>query len=145
MTKRRKCKACGQTFLPASHNAQAQAFCSEAACQRRRRTISQKLRRSLSPPKQTPVQAASVGEGGASRLHTASVISEGDIRAEHPVIIGLIAMLIGSDDLARVEATYRQLWIHGKRIVSGESAATNAKSPIINLFQDLKTNRASVG
>src|SRR5262245_48076167 len=56
------------------------------------------------------VEAGVIGPAGPLHgLHEASVISEGDFRAERPLIVGLISKVIGSDDPERVEATYRRL------------------------------------
>jgi len=108
-----------------------------------RRALAQRLRRLKAASKPPSAPPTSVADGESRRLQGASVISEADIRAEHPVIIGLISMLIGSDDISRVEATYRQLWIQGKRIISTDSCASMPKSPIISIFEDLKAGSPS--
>jgi hypothetical protein len=65
----------------------------------------------------------------------ASVLSEAAFRSEHPVIIGLISMLVGTDDPERVEATYRRLWMQGIRITTAPKPPATPDSPIIRLFQ----------
>jgi len=104
--------------------------------------LAQRLRRRLARPKSPLTQVA---PDDSSRLHSASVISEADIRKEHPAIIGLISMLIGSDDFSRVEATYRKLWIQGLRIVSADSGNPMPISPIISMFEDLTRQNPGAG
>jgi len=42
-------------------------------------------------------------------------------------------MLIGADDIDRIEVTYRNLWIQGMRIISTDSSAAIHNSPIIKM------------
>jgi hypothetical protein len=53
------------------------------------------------------------------------------------VIIGLIAMLIGTDETDRVEATYRRLWMKGMQIQSGNSSSAIPNSQIISMFGEI--------
>ena len=142
MAKSRKCKACGRPFAPDVRNTKTQAYCTKPDCQRQRRTLAQRLRRHLVRPNAPPTRDA---PDDARRLHAASVFSEADIRDEHPVIIGLISMLIGSDDFSSVEATYRKLWIQGLRIVSDDRGPQMPISPIINMFEEITRRSHGAG
>src|ERR1022692_3846050 len=83
---------------------------------RMRRMLQQRLRRHKARAKlRSPAPAPGKPEGSRG-LQSPSVISEADVRAEHPVIIGLISMLIGTSDLEQIQTTYRQLWIRGTQI-----------------------------
>jgi hypothetical protein len=132
-----KCRACGREFEPEHRNKGRQAFCARQGCQRVRRTLGQRLRRRGAGPGPTAGGPASDKQEGPRRLQEASVISEAAFRSEHPVIIGLISMLIGTDEADRVEAAYRQLWMRGMRITSGNTSTTSPNSQIISMFEGL--------
>lgn len=107
-----------------------------------RRTLGQRLRRRAAGSGATAGGSSSAKQEGSRRLQEASIISEAAFRSEHPVIIGLISMLIGSDETDRVEAAYRQLWMRGMQIASGNTSTMNPNSKIISMFDEL-TGRAS--
>ena len=46
-------------------------------------------------------------------------------------------MLIGTDETDRVEAAYRQLWMRGMQITSGNTSTTSPNSQIIRMFEGL--------
>ena len=58
-------------------------------------------------------------------------------RSEHPVIIGLISVLIGTDETDKVEAAYRQLWMRGMQITSGNTSTPSPNSHIISVIAGL--------
>jgi hypothetical protein len=132
-----KCRACGREFEPERRNKGRQSFCARQSCQRVRRTLGQRLRRRGAGPWPTAGGPASGKQEGSRRLQEASVISEAAFRSEHPVIIGLISMLIGTDETERVEAAYRQLWMRGMQITSSNTSTTSPNSQIINMFEKL--------
>ena len=132
-----KCRACGREFEPEHRNKGRQSFCSRQSCQRVRRTLGQRLRRRGAGSGSTVGGPASGQQEGSRRLQEASVISEAAFRSEHPVIIGLISMLIGTDETDRVEAAYRQLWMRGMQITSGNTSTTCPNSQIISMFEGL--------
>jgi hypothetical protein len=74
----------------------------------------------------------------ARRPQEASLISEAEITAENPVIIGLISMITGSTNLEEIQATYRQLWLRGVQILEGRKPQAVHNSDIINLFQAME-------
>ena len=132
-----KCRACGQEFEPEHRNKGRQSFCSRQSCQRVRRTLGQRLRRRGAGSGSTVGGPASGQQEGSRRLQEASVISEAAFRSEHPVIIGLISMLIGTDEPDRVEAAYQRFWMQGVQITSGNTSSTSLNSQIINMFDGL--------
>ena len=132
-----KCRACGQEFEPEHRNKGRQSFCARQGCQRSRRTLGQRLRRRGAPPSPTAGVPASGMQEASRRLQEASVISEPGFRSEHPVIIGLISMLIGTDEPDRVEAAYQRFWMQGVQITSGNTSSTSLNSQIINMFDGL--------
>jgi hypothetical protein len=69
------------------------------------------------------------------RLQKASIISEADIRAENPVIIGLISMITGLTDLESIERVYRQCWMRGTEILSAGGEETGKNAAIISLLE----------
>ena len=132
-----KCRACGREFEPEHRNKGRQAFCSRRSCQLVRRTLSQRLRRRGMGSVPTADRPVSGKQEGSRQLQEASVISEAAFRSEHPVIIGLISMLIGTDETDRVEAAYRQLWMRGMQITSGNTSTPSPNSHIISMFAGL--------
>jgi len=136
-----KCKDCEREFAPDRRNQWRQAYCPTKSCQRRRRTLQQRLRRQkeAARPKR-PESPFNEPEGGR-RLQTASVISEADFRAENPVIIGLISMLTGTIDVEQIERTYRQLLLRGMQIIAKNSDSLSPNAQILNIFEGLKRDR----
>ena len=64
----------------------------------------------------------------------ASVVSEADIHAENPVIIGLISMITGLTDLADIQNVYRKLWLRGMDLLSADHRKALQNPAIISLF-----------
>ena len=67
------------------------------------------------------------------------------MRAEHPVIIGLISMLIGTSDLEQIQTTYRQLWIRGTQIISENSDPALRDANVLNMFAMMKRDATKTG
>jgi len=126
-----KCRACGRKFKPDVRSQGRQGYCSRPAWQRWRRAATQRLRRQNAAAGKVRTQLP----GGARRLQAASVVSEADIRAENPAIIGLISMVTGLTNLEDIERVYRQLWLRGKQILSGSQFQGQPKHQIINLLE----------
>ncbi len=135
MQKTKKCKACGRRLQPDHRNDQRQSYCSRKSCQTTRRTVRQRLRRQQAMSAPDVESGQSPQREDARRLQEASVISEADIRAENPVIIGLISMVTGTTDLKQIERTYRQLWLRGKQIMSEATDPGIRKIPVSNLLR----------
>ena len=126
-----KCRACSRKFKPDPRNRGRQSYCSRRDCQRQRRTLRQKQRRQqLAPQLGVPGLPAR-----SRRPQTASVIPKADVRAENPVIIGLISMLTGLTTLEEIERVYRQLWLQGMNILSANHAQALQNPAIMSLFE----------
>ena len=80
MHAKKKCRACGKSFVADPRNHQRQAFCKRPKCQRTRRSETQRKRR-----KQVSIK-------GRLKPTDAAWLQQ------HPLIIGLVALLIGSSD-----------------------------------------------
>ena len=138
MRNTRECQACGKIFTPDRRNGQKQTFCAKQQCQQRRRTLRQKLRRhhaALPGASAVPQPTAQTALSGPQK---ASVLSKVDFGSENPVIIGLISMLIGSDDIDEVEAAYRRFKMRGIQIASLRSMPSSPNSQIINIFDEFR-------
>ena len=126
MENTRKCRACGRKFKPDTRNRERQTYCSHRACQRQRRTLGQKQRR-----QRTGVQSVGAKTPNQARKpQTASVLSEADLSAKNPVIIGLISMVTGSTLQEDIATTARQLLLRGRNILGGglpETTSTTAE------------------
>ena len=127
-----KCRACGRKFKPDFRNRERQSYCSRRNCQRQRRTLLQKKRRQAAVPQIAP----SAHPKHARRTQEASVVSEAGIRAENPVIIGLISMFTGLTTLEDIERVYRQLWSRGLDILSADHSKALQNTAIIRLFEN---------
>lgn len=132
----RKCQACSILFAVDPRNSERQRFCSNADCQRERRRPEQRVRRAtalgrlcaeLLNDDPTPVR----------KLHAASRIPEALIDTQSPILIGLISMLIDSEDRDEISKALRRLWQRGAEILnppSGEKQANRLpRSPIQKL------------
>jgi hypothetical protein len=78
-------------------------------------------------------------------LQGASVISEADIRTEHPAIIGLISMVTGLTTFEDIERVYRQLWLRGRQILSVGQLQTVENPAIISLLQEIQSPGRRLG
>ena len=138
MEKTRKCKGCGATLKADYRNKDRQSFCARKACQKLRRARGQRIRRQQQRAAK-PTSKAQIGTPKpARRPQEASLVSPPDIRAENPVIIGLISMITGSIDLEEIAATHRQLWIRGQQILEGAQLPNAGNSQPISVFQELQ-------
>lgn len=109
-----KCTHSSKRFAPDHRNLERQAFWAKADCQWRRRAIPQRLRRLHASSPLTPMAKLREGQAPSRRRQESSVLSEANFQSEHSVFIGLISMLVGTDDSERVEAAYRRLWDTGR-------------------------------
>ena len=100
------CRACGKAFTPDFRNPTRQAFCTVPTCQRARRTQAQRQRRQR-PGKQDAL---------TRRLKP----SEAAWLKKHPLMIGLISVLIGSTKLEDIAAFCSAASERGARILNGE-------------------------
>ena len=131
-----KCRACDRKFKPDARSRERQLYCSRHNCQRR--TLRQKERRQ-----------AAVYESGSSELlettrqpQAASGVSQTGIRAEHPVIIGLISMFTGLTALEDIEGAYRRLWERGMDILSSDRSKALQNTATIRLFENTQGQEA---
>ena len=60
------------------------------------------------------------------------------------MIIGLISILIGTDETDRVEAAYRQRWKRGLQITSSSTLAKNLYPHGISMFHGLSGEASSL-
>ena len=100
------CRACGEPFTPDFRNRKLQVYCGQPDCQRQRRSQAQRERR-RSPRKEAPL---------TRRLKP----SEAAWLKKHPLIIGLISVLMGSTDLNEIETFCAAASERGRRILDGE-------------------------
>jgi hypothetical protein len=126
MQKTLKCRGCGKQFKPDLRNHDRQAYCHRKECQLLRRTSRQRLRRQEEHAK----AQASKPQTETRGLQGASIVSEADIRAENPVIIGLISMITGLTDLESIEKVYRQCWLHGTELLSNDDCEHSITPPL---------------
>ena len=84
-------------------------------------------------------------QSGARRLRAASVVSEADIGAENPAMIGLISMFTGLTNLEDIERVHRQLWLRGKQILSGSQLQGGPNQQIINLLEQSDGRKGVTG
>ena len=138
MEKTCNCRGCGALLKADYRNAQRQHFCGRKGCQKLRRSLRQRLRRQRQRPTRMPSKKPGAKPKQARRPQEASLISEAEITAESPVIIGLISMITGSTNLEEIQATYRQLWLRGVQILEGRKPQAVHNSDIINLFQAME-------
>jgi hypothetical protein len=140
MEKTRKCEGCGANLKGDYRNEQRQHFCAKKACQKLRRTLRQRLRRQSQRTEPTGSKRPLPKPNNRRRPQEASLISEAEITAENPVIIGLISMITGSTNLEEIQATYRQLWLRGVQILEGRKPPTMHNSDVINFLQAMEQN-----
>jgi len=126
MKNTRHCKACGRSFDVDCRNGRHHSHCSQAACQRARRASAQARRRASA-------KATGTKPVAPSRLQPALKPTEADMLAEHPMFIGLIAMLTGSSDLQEIQIISRRLYRHGRDILGITSE--NRKNTTAREFQ----------
>ena len=131
MENTRKCRACGRTFKPDFRNRERQAYCSHRACQLQRRTLAQTQRRQRAGVQSDGSKTANPARG----LQEASVLSEADLSAENPVIIGLISMVTGLTNYEDLERVHRQLWMRGRQIISAGAGQSSLNPVIISLLK----------
>ncbi len=99
------CTACGRAIAPSANNDARQAFCSQAPCQRIRRSEAQRLRRARAKKDATLTRYLKPADA--------------DWLRKHPLIVGLISLLIGSGDRNQIEACCAALIERGQKILDG--------------------------
>jgi len=125
------CSFCKNQRLADPRNGHRQKFCSRKACQHARRNHSQRERRAKAQANRLTdeLRLASVKAGRPPEAAFDAVIT-----AKHPLIYGLISMLIDSLDKNDIEAAMRRLWTRGQEIlmppVASNATARRAKEPI---------------
>lgn len=112
----RKCQACSVLFEADHRNAERQRFCPKPGCQRERRRQEQRSRRATDLER---ICAAlrSDNPKGARRLQKASRVPEALIDSQSPIVIGLISMLIDSEDREEISNALQKLWEKGWNIL----------------------------
>src|SRR6266403_2095957 len=100
------CEACGKSFTPDFRNRKRQVFCGLAECQRQRRNQAQRERRRI--PRKEGLRTRRLKPSEAAWLK------------KHPLIIGLISVLMGSTDLNEIETFCAAASERGRRILKGE-------------------------
>ena len=113
----RKCQVCNTLYATDSRNSERQRFCSSPDCQRERRRREQRLRRTkvlerlwLELLKDDPKPRRG--------LQKASLLPEASIDTQSPILIGLISMLIDSEDREEIAKVLRRLWRRGVEILN---------------------------
>ena len=112
----KRCEACKQPFEADPRTEERQAYCSSSGCQRERRRRSQRHRRIEKSSFHQPRRETPGGGENSSRLHGASRLIEADTITEDPLILGLMSMLCGTDNLDELQAMMMRLKIRGQKI-----------------------------
>ena len=112
------CTACGRAIAPSANNDARQAFCSRPPCQRIRRSEAQCLRRARAKKDATLTRHLKPADA--------------DWLRKHPLIVGLISMLIGSGDRNQIEACCAALIERGQKILDGTLFEDPQNNPNIN-------------
>ena len=122
----RNCQACSTLFAVEPRNSERQRFCPKPDCQQERRREAQRLRRATvlerlcsALLKDDPMAAR--GPQAASR------IPEGLIDSQSPVLIGLISMLIDSEDREEISIALQKLWQRGLQILDPQLTTSQLK------------------
>jgi hypothetical protein len=113
----RKCQACSVLFAVDLRNSERQRFCSNADCQRERRRREQRVRRA-SALERLCAELQNDDPRPVRRLHAASRIPEALIDTQSPIVIGLISILIDSEDRDEISKALRRLWQRGAEILN---------------------------
>ena len=113
----RKCQACNVLFAADPRNSERQRFCSNGDCQRERRRREQRTRKAAALERLC-AELLSDDPTSVRGLQAASRIPEALIDTQSPVLIGLISMLIDSEDREEISKALRRLWQRGAEILN---------------------------
>src|SRR5258708_1287595 len=97
-------------------NSERQRFCSNADCQREPRRREQRLRRATALERLC-AELLNDDPKPVRELQAASRIPEALIDTQSPILIGLISMLIDSEDREEISKALRRLWQRGLEIL----------------------------
>jgi hypothetical protein len=111
------CEACKQPFKADLRAERQQRYCTMIECQRERRRRSQRLRRAAKSSLNSQNSKIKGGGNKFSQLQSASRQFEAPLISEDPFIVGLMAMLCGTDYLDDLETTMRSLRERGQKIL----------------------------
>jgi len=110
-----------------ARNSERQRFCSKPECQRERRRREQRLRRATALDRLC-ADLLNDDPRAARRLQVASQIPEALIESQSPILIGLISMLIDSNDREEISKTLHKLWQRGVQILHPGLASGDIKA-----------------
>ena len=113
----RKCQACSVLFAVDPRNSERQRFCSSSDCQRERRRREQRLRRAT-VLERLCVELLNDDAKSLRELQAASRIPEALIDTQSPILIGLVSMLIDSEDREEISKALRRLGERGIQILN---------------------------
>ena len=123
----RKCQACSVLFSVDPRNSERQRFCSNADCQRERRRREQRLRRATALERLC-AELLNHDPKPVRKLQAASRIPEALIDTQSPILIGLISMLIDSEDREEISKALRRLGERGIQILNPPFGEKQLKS-----------------
>lgn len=123
----RKCKACSALFAVDHRNSERHRFCSNPDCQRERRRREQRGRRTAAL-ECLCAELLTDDPKTIKGLQKASPISEASIDAQSPILIGLISMLIDSQDRDEISRVLQKLWQRGFQILNPQLGQKLLKS-----------------
>jgi len=115
------CEACKQPFKADLRAERQQRYCPMLECQRERRRRSQRLRRAAKSSLRKQNSEILAGGNKFSQLQSASRRFEAPMISEDPLIVGLIAMLCGTDNPDHLRTTMRSLKERGQTIMKERS------------------------
>ena len=115
------CEACEQPFKADLRAERQQRYCRMLECQRERRRRSQRLRRAAKSSLRKQNSEILAGGNKSSQLQSASRRFEAPMISEDPLIVGLIAMLCGTDNPDHLRTTMRSLRERGQKIMKARS------------------------
>ena len=130
--KRVKCACCGLLFTPRSNNRRKQRYCDSPACQRKRNRIKNRAwrkRQGLAfrlseAERQRLLRERRKEQGGTAAAPPAAhppggETAAGDALAQHDALLGMAALITGSDSLPEVRASLALLVEKGRMLRSG--------------------------
>ena len=126
-TSHRKCQACSVLFAVKPRNSDRQRFCYGSDCQRERRRREQRLRRAT-VLERLCVELLNDDAKSLRELQAASRIPEAIIDTQSPILIGLVSMLIDSEDREEISKALRKLWQRGVEILNPQFEEKQLKS-----------------
>ena len=122
----RKCQTCNALFEADHRNAERQRFCSKPDCQRERRRREQRLRRAQALER-ICTELRNDNPRAARRPQKASRVREALIDSQSPIVIGLVSMLIDSEDREEIAHALGKLWERGWKILNPQLGDLRSK------------------